>query len=161
MKNYTFILTALVMSSLILVGAGCKKSSSNPVDQSDTSVLEEVTSSAKFPGTNLEYYLQSYREHVLPVNQKLDKKKMKAVMTVTGIDQANKQSITVTLYSDAQWNDGKEHIFDIEEVEATSTKQFGQFSSVIKNLVAESGKIPNGKVVGDFLEVRSIKVVSK
>jgi hypothetical protein len=83
---------------------------------------------------------------------------MKATIVVTAVDKATQKPLTATFYSDAKWNDGKEHIFDIEEVMGTSTRQFGQFSSVMKNFITEIQKIPNEKVVGDFMVIKGIKI---
>lgn len=163
MKNYSFILGGILVF-FIMIGAGCSVRDAQPSPDSsneDGGIVEAVTSSTKFPGTNLEYYLQSYREHALSSQQKLDKKILKPALVISGIDQTDKKPVTVTMYSDAKWNDGKEHVFDIEEAKGSSVRQFGQFSSVMKNFVTESGKITNGKVIGDFLEIRGIKIVSK
>lgn len=160
MKKYTFILVGFLITTTIILGAGCKKSdkAADQPSPEEIAALEIPTSSTKFPETNLEYYLQSYRDHVLPTSIKVDKKKLKAVIVATGEDQADKKPITVNLYTDLKWNDGKEHIFYIEEVKDKKSNYYGQFSSVINTLANEAQSLKNGKIIGDWWVLKSLKV---
>jgi ABC-type transport system substrate-binding protein len=160
MRKYSLFFISLLITAFVIVGAGCKKNTpSTPSDESDSSlVIEEPTSSTKFPATTLEYYLQSYRDHVLPKNISVDKKKLKAVIVATGEDQVDKKVLTVNFYTDTKWSDGKEHVFYIEEVKEGKSTYYGQFSSTISKLVTESGSVKTGALMGDFFQLKGIKI---
>lgn len=158
-KNNLLAASALVIT-LTLLGAGCKKNSPAAASSSASNdpAVEVPTTSTQFPATNLEYYLQSYRDKVLPATSKVDKKKLKAVIVVTGEDTADKKPLTINFYSDTKWSDGKERIFYIEEVKEGKSRYFGQFSSAISKFTIEASMLKEGKVIGDFLLLKGIKV---
>lgn len=163
MKKKLSSIFLVISAILVVMVSGCGKnedqstSSSVPAENDDV-VIETPTSSTKFPTTVLEYYLQSYRDHVLPTTTKFDKKKLKAAIIATGEENTDKKALVVTLYTDQKWNDSKEHAFYIEELKDGKYSYYGVFNSSISKLASEAPMIKVGSVIGEFWTLKNVKV---